>query len=306
MYELFRNAQSIISKFNNLSLKLVFATQLLVIVIFPLFELFLRQIPNIPIWVFIFIFILHAFLAGYSFWAYASIRHFMRIVEIDKIEQQYENQKREIESKNLELSLYKDEIKSSEKRSIAVSASLSVLHGLINDPINNEHKKEDVEKILAPLIKYRNEALSFTNNEFYNFAVYLYDPSNRQLYPYFRDCDNRIQKTNRSWRVGRGHVGIAFSQNAILISPDITQSNLTGDNQLSTDKEYYASFISIPFVDEINEKDIDPTGVMVITSSKINHLDDQYRVIAECYQQILSLYFSVCKIKKKGTENETT
>ena len=192
-----------------------------------------------------------------------------------------------------EIRLYLGKFKEHFRRQIALQASLVILNHLLH-----EHKTEpsvsDLEKLISPLIKDRSETLGFRNEEYYNFVVYILDKTDKELKVFYRSCDDRIQRTDRSWSIGVGHVGIAFANNQTIIKSDSAGNpEYKSKHSKETDDKYYASFISSPIFNGYNTEK-DEIGIFEITSSRPGHFEDDDKIIVDSYSFLLSLYFSGC------------
>lgn len=277
---------------NSVLVAQVFAT-----IVFPAIELalenFVEPKPNANIW--ITIIIAHIAVALYAFFGLSSINNFLKATKLDELDAEIDRQKREYEAElktNEELTAG---LISLAKHSAEVQGALSILQSLLESADNKKRPlASDVGKLLAPLIQNREEILNFVNSEKYNFAVYLYNKRKGNLNLFYRDCDNRIQRHDRSWQPGVGHVGIAFAQKGTIISPDMsaTAEILGADKSLiENDRSIYVSFISTPIFDSVNHEGY-PLGVLVITSDRAGHLTQEYKIVTETFALLLGIYFS--------------
>lgn len=141
--------------------------------------------------------------------------------------------------------------------------------------ISSEETKRGFKAILWPLIQFREHIFDFKSGAFYNFAVFLYDENDKKLKVFYREHSKRLKPKKRSWKVGRGHVGLCFAQKDIKISPDIMKSHELATDIQPQDDLYYRSMVSIPInkIGDSRSTDIDPYGVIVITSSHTNQFD---------------------------------
>lgn len=121
-----------------------------------------------------------------------------------------DNLKEQLDSA-LENSAYHEMLKDIATSSIELS-NLSLLE---ISKLNDEPKplEDAIEAVLYPWIIYRSEVFLYSSDSMYNFAVYLADNDDYRvatLNLVFRDCDDRMSTSNRSWTAGDGHVGFAF------------------------------------------------------------------------------------------------
>ncbi len=127
-----------------------------------------------------------------------------------------------------------------------------------------------LEAILWPLVKNRAQLFGYTGAGMYNMALYLYTKHDDELFIIWRKHDDRMTATNRRWKPGLGHVGLAFVQQEAKICHDIFESTeLANSANEASDKSKYRSFLSIPITDSYGENDgKNPLGVLVFTSSE--------------------------------------
>ena len=148
-----------------------------------------------------------------------------------------------------------------------------------NRPMNKRLKDrtEGIERILDHVVKRRSQLFGYSGDSLYNFALYKYDSSSDDLHIEWRSHDNRLVPSNRRWKPGHGHVGLAFIQDQAKICGDITKSSeLAGNNNRRGDNNNYRSFISIPINDSsCSSTGKKPLGVLVLTSSAANQFNWQ-------------------------------
>lgn len=144
-----------------------------------------------------------------------------------------------------------------------------------------EHKKDNAESkevmetklgdffdtILDYLSKNRETLFSFVSESRYNIALYLYNKKTLELEVVSRRCDDRINRKDRTWKSGFGHVGLTHLHKELKICPDITKSSELKISDPS-DKINYCSFISVPILTyrESNQEN-ECLGVLVLTSA---------------------------------------
>ncbi|MGX1113404.1 hypothetical protein ACSSVW_002828 [Pseudoalteromonas sp. MBR-15] len=139
--------------------------------------------------------------------------------------------------------------------------------------------KSRYEQMIRLLSLEREALFGYTSESLYNIALYHYDKSDEKLKVLVRDCDNRLQKRNREWGPGHGHVGLAFLHKRIKICPDITKSNeLMNYSDASGGETKYKSFFSIPILRCKDNGDVGngelPFGVLVLTSATSEQFED--------------------------------
>ncbi|WP_146750250.1 hypothetical protein [Pseudomonas sp. RIT411] len=138
-----------------------------------------------------------------------------------------------------------------------------------NLPFNDRLKfwEHSLTRILSHLVEHRSKLFIYQNDALYNFALYLHDRSSDELIVKWRSHDNRLKTSNRSWKPGQGHVGLAFIQGEAKICQDITKSSELSTTSTNPSDRKYRSFISVPINDSGQIGDgKKPLGVIVFTS----------------------------------------
>ncbi len=162
-------------------------------------------------------------------------------------------------------------------------------------PLNKKLQdwSEGVDRILQHLVMHRTQLFGYSGESLYNFALYKYDDKSDELYIDWRSCDNRLSTSNRRWKPGFGHVGLAYIQSEAKICHDICESPEVSDGaNLDADKAKYRSFISVPIKDSgyvFGGKK--PLGVLVFTSNVVNQFSwqrDKFFVLTVA--KLLSIY----------------
>jgi len=166
-----------------------------------------------------------------------------------------------------------------------VDSAVGELHEMeLSETASSVEKFDEVIKSryeqMIRLLSLEREALfGYTSESLYNIALYHYDKSDEKLKVLVRDCDNRLQKRNREWSHGHGHVGLAFLHKRIKICPDITKSNeLMNYSDAPSGDTKYKSFFSIPILrckdnGEVGNGEL-PFGVLVFTSATSEQFKD--------------------------------
>ncbi|MCU9947907.1 GAF domain-containing protein [Pseudomonas sp. PDM13] len=159
------------------------------------------------------------------------------------------------------------------------------------------HWEEGLNRILDPLVKYRHELFSYKGNQLHNICLYLYNQPSDNLIIEWRNHDNRLKTSNRSWKPGLGHVGLTFILNEIKICHDICASTeLSSSASTKEDKAKYRSFLSVPIKD--SAKIISggkPLGVLVFTSNACEQFSlERDKIFALTVAKILSIYIEKC------------
>lgn len=150
-----------------------------------------------------------------------------------------------------------------------------------------------LNRILWHIVESRTQLFNFKSDALYNFALYIYDKSSDELFIKWRSHDNRMGVTNRRWRPGFGHVGLAFIQGEAKICQDITVSSELSDGAIDeSDKIKYRSFISIPIKDSYKVIDGEkPLGVLVFTSNHVGQFSwSRDKIFTLTVAKILSMY----------------
>lgn len=303
---MFRKGHKVFREYLTLSLWFVVTIQVLISVILPAFEKALGETKDVPPWAIIFVLIIHAALGLYVSYALIRMRQFIQAVSIDEIEQKVNHN---IAQLNLQLNEFKvrtDEMTDTIRignietatlshQLAAILGSLSVLKILLEEQVESV-SLEDVDKLMTPLILSRAESFNFVLDDLYNFVIYIIHKSDRKLHVYYRDCDNRIERHDRIWGKGEGHVGIAYAQKKTISDDD--SGSLTRTfvrDQLDSDEKFYKSFISTPIL--AKDTSADPIGILVVTSSRKGHINNKYELLVETFGHILSTYFINRKVE---------
>jgi hypothetical protein len=128
-------------------------------------------------------------------------------------------------------------------------------------------------RLLAVAAAARRELFGFEVDDVWNLMLYRRDGD--QLIPWVRHCDRRIERHERRWKVGQGHVGLAVSQKATLVAGDLPLAEgwVSGHTD---DAKFYRSAVSVPLHGvpapgwRRGRPAGDPVGAFVITSSKLD------------------------------------
>jgi hypothetical protein len=129
------------------------------------------------------------------------------------------------------------------------------------------------------LIVERKASLFGMDDEEWNFAVYYYSKSTEKLecLACRRATDIPPDHVHRSWDVGEGHVGLAFSRSNELIFSDATRDELRpvigakGAKLRDYDEEKYKSLASMP----ISTDGEHPLGILIATSDRIGRFKNE-------------------------------
>ena len=172
--------------------------------------------------------------------------------------------------------------------------------------LSDEDVEAGLEGLMLMTVGLRHEAFNFSGISKYNFAVYSYDEGENALKVVWRKCDDRIQKNNRKWEPGRGHVGLCYSMRRTIMSSDLAQSEELAHDMRGSDFETYRSMASTPVFDLSDQPDRDEVrGVFVVTSSAPMQFDPQiHEPYMKTMSTALSLYFYMVDQKRlEGTNN---
>jgi hypothetical protein len=150
-----------------------------------------------------------------------------------------------------------------------------------------------LNRILWHLVDHRTQLFGYKGDSLYNFALYLYDKNSEDLCIKWRSHDNRLTTSNRRWKPGFGHVGLAFIQGEAKICQDIAiSSELSDSATIESDKTNYRSFISVPIKDSYNILGGNkPLGVLVFTSNHVSQFSwERDKIFTLTVAKILSMY----------------
>ena len=121
--------------------------------------------------------------------------------------------------------------------------------------------------IVNYLSKHRETLFGYESKSRYNIALYVYEQEHEQLVVASRVCDDRIDRKDRAWKAGFGHVGLTYLHKELKICPDINKSSELKITS-SADKINYCSFISVPILTyREGDSENDCLGVLVLTSA---------------------------------------
>ncbi|WP_210013979.1 GAF domain-containing protein [Pseudomonas palmensis] len=171
-----------------------------------------------------------------------------------------------------------------------------------------EDSQEGLEAMLGHLAHHRTPLFGFTGDSMYNMALYLYDKDDKDLCIIWRMHDDRMTTSNRRWKPGYGHVGLAFVQQEAKICHDIFESTELANSSTSdtSDKEKYRSFLSIPVKDYFgNDDGKKPLGVLVFTSSSAGQFNwERDKFFTLTIAKLLSIYIERNVTEWSGAEHE--
>jgi GAF domain-containing protein len=168
------------------------------------------------------------------------------------------------------------------------SAIIATRLSLIGIEKVEQEKIQEIDKkigiILDTWIQNRSVIFWFDEGDAkYNFAVYLATSKNT-LDLFFRQCDDRIVRRNRSWKKGLGHIGMCFAREANQFCQDAASEPSTTNDQVSRpeDDSYYKSIIAEPIM--VNGEVI---GVFIVTSSQADQFQED--IHTPCVRVIVRL-----------------
>lgn len=171
-----------------------------------------------------------------------------------------------------------------------------------------EDSEEGLAAMLSHIAHHRAQLFGFTGSSMYNMALYLYDKVDDDLAIIWRMHDDRMTTSNRRWKPGYGHVGLAFVQQEAKICHDILESTELANSSTSdnSDKEKYRSFLSIPVKDYFGSDDgKKPLGVLVFTSSSAGQFDwERDKFFTLTIAKLLSIYIERNVTEWSGVQNE--
>jgi hypothetical protein len=132
------------------------------------------------------------------------------------------------------------------------------------------------------------------------FTVYLWDKRDERLKISFRKVKGNIKEKGRSWGRRDGFAGVVFAEKKTNIDNEIgVADGATSSFKIQDiDKESYRSAIGVPVIGAGDEysTEIDPIGVLVLTSNIANAFNDtigpdnRYSFILDAIAQILAVY----------------
>lgn len=206
--------------------------------------------------------------------------------EVEQLQHSYEKEKQDVQERFDRTEANFDRTLQMQEALNYATAMLGRAETLVSE---DGEQANDLEQVIALVlglcVSLRAEIFGFRSEDFYNFAVYLYDSDVENLHVAWRECDPRIQRQDRRWVPGDGHVGLCFVRKRVLFSNNVPQSDELERDEPGDD-EKYVSMVSIPifrsgdFPDnhsgssDVNH-DAEPLGVFVVTSSAPNQFDEE-------------------------------
>lgn len=159
------------------------------------------------------------------------------------------------------------------------------------DAALTEIKSRAERQLIWPLVSLRDDLFGYESDSLYNIALYQHKKSQDLLVCKARFCDDRINRRDRPWKPGMGHVGLAFVQGEVKFCNDVESSS-----ELKTEKVdgkiIYRSFVSVP-ITRIGHSEV-PYGVLVLTSRHANQFDiDKDQVFLIVLSKLIGLYYTV-------------
>lgn len=154
------------------------------------------------------------------------------------------------------------------KDKLSVMAEKSQAKDLTTENVTND-VGTFFDTVLGFLSSKREVLFGYKGESKFNIALYLYDSTSGSLNVRARLCDDRLQKRNRSWKSGFGHVGLTHLHKEIKICPDITKSSELSSND-ENDNINYRSFLSVPIMSSDKALTDECIGVLVLTSADAN------------------------------------
>ena len=169
-----------------------------------------------------------------------------------------------------------------------------------HDEISIEEITENVSNILSPIINLREYTFNFKLASYHNFAVYLISNEDGGILKlFYRSVDDRIERHDRSWKPGQGHVGICYANAQIMICMDTLNSSELSGTLIDSDRDYYRSMASTPIFKKLASKEV--RGVFVVTSSLPDQFNQEvHDPLLSIISTILSIYFNYVDKKYKG------
>lgn len=159
--------------------------------------------------------------------------------------------------------------------------------------------------ILGAVGKTKNDLFGISEDEMWNFIVYLYNEDTKELecrthllsdtHPSYNPINNS-PKNRRSWKKrDKSHISETFKRNEIFSIYNYNEQGAQSSRpplpvakRRDTDKETYQSFVSIPLKDPITDK---PFGVFAATSNIPDRFSEKNeRYLFDISRPLSSLY----------------
>ena len=179
---------------------------------------------------------------------------------------------------------------------LCANRSLEVVRGILDSgdvEVDDLLLREHLERILAPYVQEKNLVFNFSQNTaIYRLTVLLYNANTKQLTQRYSYADPGIIKQNRSWTPKTGHAGRAFTEEKVIITPDLSEVDEYKDYYNEIDARQYRSMASVPLFDKAGI-----CGVVVITSSEPEQFNyDNAVEVFETVGHIISLYLQYIEL----------
>lgn len=124
-----------------------------------------------------------------------------------------------------------------------------------------------LETALEFASQHRDSLFGFVASDRWNLAIYQWDTALSSLRVVARRHDPRIDRRDRVWQSGEGHVGATWAKSDVLVAADLTVTS-AWSNPADTDSENYRSAVAVPLGYEPR------WGVLVVTSDRLDHFRD--------------------------------
>ena len=266
----------------------VFATTLLASTVFPIIEgVVFQNLNSLHPGVFWGIVGAHAVLAFLSIWGSTNMAKLTDA--IDNLEAFFDcvsDLKSELGALNKRLDMSVQQVN-------VLTTSLAVLRGFLET--GYMATQVTIGKLLTPMVQDRADVLGYTaGDHFYNIVVYKWDDQEQLLKLKYRECDDRIQRKDRDWQSGSGHVGKCYLEKRPIISSDTDNSREFLSANPEHDLEYYRSIAAFPIPgrspDGIGPSTQYPIGVLEFTNNFAEHFDNSYITFGTAYANLLSIF----------------
>jgi hypothetical protein len=208
---------------------------------------------------------------------------------------EFDERAAELEQSLAKLETYKSDAGTFIESVAATQLSLLEIEQMKSQP---REKLEDViAQVLLPWVDRRSAIFSFRDGEaLFNFAVY--EKKGREFVLCYRKCDDRLVRSDRTWREGDGHVGTCGIQGETIFlnlpeSGDLSAAQRTSQPR-PEDREYYNSMVATPIRsgDQVQ-------GVFIVTSSKHRQfVKELHAQIVEVIGLLLTQSMNDCRRKE--------
>lgn len=161
--------------------------------------------------------------------------------------------------------------------------SIEYIKAIRNGNNSKEYLCEMIDEIMSPFYMAGDSIFGFEISEKWSIGVYIYDNTDGVLKSAWRKTSGTHPskgRVGRDWIPGEGHVGKAFLDRRPILTGNANEDSVAqlcrarASKWQDHDNDTYVSFTSVP-ISITDDDDIDPYGVLVVTSDIEGRLADE-------------------------------